>query len=198
MVWLILASGASVVGGLIVVFNWYSIYASRRYGRFVSPIPIAGAVCLVAGLCGFDMTRSYAWIGVIVDYGTMSLVFVGIPVIVIQAWEVSRLNLLHSFAADVAGRRYEIRLFRRAIATIKCEYEPPALCNDFGARCRSIGFVGRWHEQGDGFCIEGFAEDRVVWLRDVDGCYRTVESNYPSDAKYPYDKLDGLRFRKLK
>ncbi len=108
MVWLILASGASVVGGLIVVFNWYSIYASRRYGRLVSPIPIAGAVCLVAGLCGFDMTRSYAWIGVIVDYGTMSLVFVGIPVIVIQAWEVSRLNLLHSFAADVAGRRYEI------------------------------------------------------------------------------------------
>lgn len=193
----ILASIALILGGLIAVFNWHSIYASRRCGRFVSAVPLVGGALLVIGLLGFSRTRPYAWLGVIADYGTLSLLC-AIPLMIREAWQTSAVNLLHRFISEANGRHCDIRLFKRSRFTVKCEHEPPFPCNGHGALVQSYGFVGDWHEQEDGFRLESYAGDRALEIHRSGDNYITREMGYPSDTKYPYDKLDSLELTKIK
>ena len=90
----IMSAIALVLGGLLASFNWYSIYASRKSGRFVSAVPLIGAALLVVGFLGIPQTRPYAWLGIIIDYGTLALIMAS-PRLMREAWLVSSVNLLH-------------------------------------------------------------------------------------------------------
>ncbi len=143
-----------MLGGYIAAMNWYSICASHRSHRNVSPVPLFGALLLVLGLLGFEQTKPYAWVGVLADYGTLAL-FIALPMLAWESWTTSRFNLLHRFLSDAGGRRDDIRLFKRGRFTIKTEYDPPVPCNEHGALAVSQGRVGTWRRDGDSFCLEG-------------------------------------------
>ena len=188
---------ALVLGGLLASFNWYSIYASRKSGRFVSAVPLIGAALLVVGFLGIPQTRPYAWLGIIIDYGTLALIMAS-PRLMREAWLVSSVNLLHGLTGLNNGRRDDIRLFRKSIFTIRCVHEPGVPCNEYGALVQSYGFGGTWHEQEGVFVLEGYAERRVLEIRKAGDRFATTERNYPPDKKYPYDTLDGLELTMIK
>ena len=190
----ILPAIALMLGGLVAFFNWYSIYASRKSGRFVSTVPLIGSALLVLGFLGFRHTRPYAWLGIIIDYGTLSLMCAA-PMLIREAWQISSINLLHRFAGANSGRRDDIRLFRKSIFTLRCVYEPPVPCDEYGALVQSYGFRGKWHEREGVFRLEEYADGRVLEIRKAGARFVTTEQNYPPDKKYPYDKLDGLELR---
>ncbi len=186
-----------VLGSLIALSNWYSIYASRRTGRFVSAVPVLGATLLVIGLLGFPETRAYAWVGIIADYGTIILI-VAAPRMIWEAWATCSRNVVHRFVSDSNGRRDDIRLFERGWFTIRSEHNPPVPCNDHGAMIASSGFVGTWRKQSGGFVLDGYAENRVLQITKFDGHYETREQGYPEDRAFPVDRFDSLELIKLK
>ena len=193
----ILAAVAIALGALIALFNWYSIYASHKTGRHVSPAPLLGGLLLVLGLLGLRETRAYAWLGVVADYGTLVLI-IAVPTMIWEAWSTSSINLVHRFLSDADGRRDDIRLFKRGKFTINSEHNPPVPCNTHGALAVSRGFVGTWREESQGFVLEGYGENRVLRMHNAGGGYRTTEENYPEDREFPVDRLDSLELKKLK
>lgn len=192
----ILSAASLVLGSYIAVLNWYSLYASHKSNRNVSPVPIFGAFFLVLGSLGFQHTKPYAWVGILADYGTLTLIL-ATPKLVWDSWTTSRMNLLHRFLSDANGRRDDIRLFKRGKFTIKTEYDSPVSCNEQGAHAVSQGRVGTWREDGDSFCLEGYGEDRVTRIKKQDGGFVTEEENYRESNEFQYDRLGGLKLTQL-
>jgi hypothetical protein len=178
-------------GGLMSLLNWGTVVASWRSKRFVSAVPLIGAVPLGCGLALLPETRPFVWLALVADYGTLVLI-IALPRIAYEFWSTSRINLLHSFSTDAKGRRITIKLFRRQIAVISAEFDPPIPCNDYEARVQSFGLVGAWVPTESGFSINGYASDRQLVISKQNGVYATTELNYPNDKKYKYDCLDGL------
>ena len=194
---IIVSAVAITLGAFIALFNWYSIYASQRAGRYVSPTPLLGGLLLVLGLHGYLEIRIYAWLGILADYGTIILI-IALPAMIRDAWSTSFANLVHRFVSDSGYRHDDIRLFKRGKFTIRSEHEPPVPCNEHGALVVSSGFVGTWREESQGFILEGYGENRVLRIRNDDGQYRACEDNYPEDREFPVDRFDSLKLKKLK
>lgn len=200
MILKILAIIALLLGSWIVLLNWHSIYATRKSGRFVSPVPLLGTLLLALGLLAFHRTRSYAWIAVLADYATLALIY-SLPAIMRDEWQTSVFNLIHRFTCECNGRRDDIRLFKRSRFTIECRHEPPAPCDDKGdngVKVSQYGFVGNWHEQADGFRLEGYAGERALVIRRGNQGYTTEETGYPPDRRFPYDQLDDLELAEVR
>src|SRR5262249_47724538 len=142
-------------------------------------------------------TRPFVGLALLADYGTLALI-IALPGIAYAIWSTSRINLLHSFATNATDRAIAIRLFRRHIAVISAQFDPPIPCNDFDAHVQSFGLVGTWAPTDTGFSIGGYASDRQLLVAKDNGAYTTVELNYPNDKKYNYDYLGGLVVRKQK
>lgn len=191
------AIAAIVLGVLISVLNWYTLYSSHRRQQHVSPVPLLGGLLLVFGLLSFGEMRCFAWIGLLADYGTLVFLF-ALPVLLRELWQTSRFNLVHWFVSDQAGRHDDIRLFRSGRFIIRSNYNPPAPCNQAGALIQSVGLVGRWQTTSDGFRLEGYSGDRVLEIQLSNGLYVTEEKNYPADREPPYDKFDARLLTKLK
>jgi len=193
----ILATVSLTIGGYIVAFNWYSIYASHKKNRNVSPVPLIGAFFLVLGLFGFQETKPFAWAGILADYGTLTLIF-AIPMLAWESWTTSRINLMHRFLSDAHGRRDDIQLFKRGKFTIKTAYEPPVACNAHGALAISQGRVGTWKEDGDSYCLDGYGEDRITRITKQGDGFITEEKNYPNSNEFQHDRMGGLTLKRLK
>ena len=175
----VLAGLSLAFGGYIAGMNWYSIYASHKAGRNVSSIPLVGAWFIVLGLCGFQQTKPYAWAGILVDYGTLTLML-AIPSLARESWTISRIKLLHRFLSVSNGRRDDIRLFKRGKFTIKTEYNPPVPCNTHGALAVSQGRTGTWTTDRNAFCLSGYGEDRTMKILPKDGLFITWKENTQS------------------
>lgn len=190
----ILSITALLLGGFIALFNWYTLYAARTSGRNVSSVPLVGAVLLTAGLSGFPETRPYAWLGFIIDFGTLELLR-AIPRLIKEAWQTSSSNLVHRFTCEGNGRRTDIRLFKKGICIIKCVHEPAVPCNEQGALVQQYGLVGTWLEQEGVIRITGYAGERLLEIRHDGALYISTEHNYPLEKNYSYDKLDGMALK---
>jgi len=193
----IIAVISLVLGALIALFNWYSILASYRSGRHVSPVPILGGGLLFLGLFGAPETRAYAWGGIVSDYGTIFLI-VAIPAMIREAWSTCSVNLAHRFVSEFGGRHDDIRLFKQGKFTIRSEHNPPVTCNKYGALAKTLGFVGTWREESPGFVLEGYRESRILQILESNGNYATREQNYPGDLEFPVDRLDSMKLIKLR
>jgi hypothetical protein len=191
-------SGASLaLGGYIAAMNWYSIYASYRSHRNVSPVPLVGAFFLVLGLLGFPETKPYAWAGVLADYGTVALIL-AIPALVRDSWTTSRFNLLHRFLSDAKGRRDDIRLFKGGRFTIKTDFDPPIRSDEHGALAVSQGRVGTWRKDGECFCLEGYGENKLMRIKARGDRFIVEEEGYPGSNEFQYNHMGGLTLKQLK
>lgn len=181
-----------VIGGLISLLHWAYAIESWSYKRSFSVVPLLGALPLGIGLALLPETRPYAWLALVADYGTLVLPL-ALPVIAYEVWSTSRFNLVHCFRTRASGRAVVIKLFRRHIAVITAEFEPPVPYNDHDVlRVGSIGLVGRWSVTETGFAISGYGSNRQLLLSRENGAYTTVELNHPTENKYNYDNLGGL------
>src|SRR5262245_50700968 len=103
-----------VFGGLMCLLNWGTLVASLRSKRFVSAVPLVGALPLGAGLALLPASRPYAWLALVADYGTLVLI-ISLPRIAHEFWSTSRINLMHRFTTAGKDRSITIKLFRRQI-----------------------------------------------------------------------------------
>jgi hypothetical protein len=181
-----------VLGSFVSLINWCTFFASSRR-RYISPIPLIGATLLGCGMALLPETRPFAWLSLIVDYGTLAFLIV-LPSIAWECWATSWINLLHFFKTNDSGRQIEIKLFRRGIAVISARFDPPAPCSDVGGHVLSFDMVGKWTATPGGYCITEYAADRELFLVLANGLYRTTELHYPIEKKYYYDCLNDLTF----
>lgn len=182
-------------GALLCVLNWGTLIANWRYKRFVSAVPFVGALPLGWGMSLLPGTRPYAWLALVADYGTLVFI-IALPRILLEVWSTSRVNLLHCFTGNSAGRAIAIKLYRRNVAAISADFDPPFRCDDHGGLVLSFGMAGTWAATESGFLIKGYDSDRQLLLsQQSDGGFATMESNYPSGKEYSYDSLDRLLMR---
>ena len=183
------------VGGLLSLLNWGTLITSLRRRRAVSAIPLIGAVPLALGIGLLPEWRRFAWLAIPADYGTLILILM-LPRIAFDMWSTSGVNIVHRFTFNADGRLVVINLFRRGIAVIRVEFDPPAPCDDRGGLVVSFGLVGTWVVTDAGFAIAGYASDRQLDVRREDDRYVTVESNAPTGRNESYISLDKLVLQK--
>ena len=183
-----------VLGAVVSAINWFTLIATARSGRFVSAVPLIGAGLLGSGMSIVPQTRSYAWVALIADYGTLALLLV-LPRLVLEGLSVSRFNLLHSFQIDEDGRRIEIQLFRRNIAIIRGDFNPPVPCDDAGSLAVSFSWLAKWQPAEDGFSITDYGSGRELKLSQENGHFRTRELKYLGNSKHKHNCLDGLKLQ---
>lgn len=183
-------------GGLLSLMNWGTLIVSLRSKRFVSAIPLLGALSLGGGLALLPATRLFASLALIADYGTLILI-IAVPRIAYEAWSTSRINLLWCFTSTTKGRIIAVKFYRRHVAVISARFDPPIPCDDHGSRVASFGLAGKWSAAQTGFVIAGYGVDRQLVITKENGMYVTAELNYPKDREYKYDCLDGLIMQKL-
>ncbi|MFT5478671.1 MAG: hypothetical protein ACI8Y8_004039 [Planctomycetota bacterium] len=149
---------AILIGGLITLASGYSLFGFSRSGRRVAPFPLVGGgrggLLLCWGLLGFEGTRPYAWIALIVDYGTVAIVL-AVPVLILDAWSTSSANVVHHFVSGSNGRSDDFRLFKRGKITIRSQHDPPSPDNEHGALIVSRGFLGTWTTAPERYLLEG-------------------------------------------
>lgn len=186
-----------VLGSCVAALNWITLITTIRSGRFVSAVPLIGAALLGSGLTIVPQTRSYAWVALIADYGTLTLL-VALPRLGHECWSVSRFNLLHALHAHESGRHIQVKLFRRDIAIIRADFNPPVPCDDRGSFAVSFSWVAKWRIAGDGYSITDYGSGRELVVSAENGRFKTRELNYPSDTKYKHDCLDALELQSQK
>lgn len=192
----ILAAIALVIGGLLIISNGYSIYASRKSGRYVSPVPLIAALFLGVGLFGFEQTRPYAWVGIVIDYGTIILIF-AIPKLLWESWMLSSFNLVHRFSSETDERRDDIKLFKRRKFTINTKYDPPVPSDEHGTLAVSKGRTGTWRQEGEVYLLEGYEKDYVLKILKDHDQFKSEEENYPKNREFQYDRLGNLKLKQL-
>jgi hypothetical protein len=131
------------LGGLVAFANWLSVYWSYHTKRFHSAVPLLGAALLGAGMFGLPATRPYCWIALIVDYGTLAMLF-ALPRLVQEIWATSRFNLLGEYLGQTGRKNVSLRLFRHGIFTIRLELNRPS------GECGIVGrgTIGTWQRDG--------------------------------------------------
>ena len=175
------------------MLNWASLIQSAITKRFISPVPLIGALFLGLGLYYFENSRPYAVLSIIVDYGTLALIL-SLPCLTREFWKTSRFNLIRTYVANSQNAKYELGLYRKGVFVINVKFEPPLTANEHGAKVSELGFQGKWEEGKDVIECREYADDRVLKLIDKGDIYLAEESNYPQDRKYRHDHLNGIRF----
>ena len=188
------AIGLIIVGAIFSLFNWSSLVASTK-DRFVSPVPFAGALPLTIGLLLLPETRPWWWIAALADYGTLILLL-SLPWLAREFWSTSRFQLIEEFRSQEENRSVRLKLFRRAIAVISIEFDPPEPHGD-GALVQSIGLQGKWRSVESGYRISEYGEERELIIRPSGDA--ELESSEIHDSKVPkIYSLDRLSFRRSK
>lgn len=179
------------IGGWVSLANWLSPVLSVRGKRNVSAIPVVGAVLLGLGLWLLPATRSFAWIALFADYGTLILI-VSAPWIAKEMWLSYNTKLVHSFSAEVGGRLVTIKLYEREIAHIRFVFDPVVPRGVHGGGTSQLGLVGKWSEVETGIAITDFGGGRrVLLVAEGQGVVRADEHGHQGDAG-TNDTLDGV------
>jgi hypothetical protein len=190
---LLIAIALIVLGALLSLANWYTLFAYLWSGRHSSVVPLFGAMLLGSGVAMIPETRPFAWLAVVADYGTLILI-ISLPRLAYAFWSTSIFNQITVFRTDDAERRIEIKLFRRGIAIIQMLFHQP-LPNGAGGIAVGLSWMGTWTPVDGGYSVMGYAPDRELLVSPQNGVYRTRESGYPAEKKETHDSLDGLTLR---
>ena len=186
----ILAAIVAAFGLLLAAFNWGTL-VPRRDNRNVSPAPLAGGILLASGFLGFDATRPYWWLAILIDYGTFALLLAS-PMIIGEMWAHSDRNALHIFDSTIDDRTVTIRLFKNGDSVINISFDPPRPHGAYGDLAVSAGFVGKWRACGGHFEVNEYASGRKLRIsRNAEKRYRLSE-NYPDGDDPSIYALDGI------
>lgn len=183
------------IGVALSLLNWACLLGSWRSKRHISPAFPAPSVLTAMGLALLVETRSYWWVGLLTDYTFFGLLIAG-PSLIAGAWRTSSFTRIQALHAQDAPRRFELSLHHGGHFLLRATFDPPIPCGSHGACTTSFGAVGRWQEVLDGrLRLWGYREERILTLERRDTDFISHEEHYPESTEYPYDSLDGLRFR---
>jgi hypothetical protein len=153
-----LGAGLVGLGGVVALLNWLSLYQTWRSGRLCSAIPLIGGLFLAGGLLLLPATRPFAWLAVILDYGTI-VFFLGLPGFVGEVWSTSRFNLRAEYVGRRGNKTVWLRLFRGGVFTLEQQF----------ARARGecglmrAGTIGTWRREEDRLVLSLNGGDSAIF-----------------------------------
>ena len=181
-------------GAAVSLLNWAGLFAAWRRQRRASPVFPGPSVFTALGLALLEATRPYWWMGLLSDYTIFRLLLVA-PAAIAAAWRTSSFPRIALLQAEDAARRFELSLHRGGHFLLRARFEPAVPCDRQGACITWFGAVGRWQDALDGrLRLWGYRQGRILTLQRTDTDFMSQEEHYPG-REFPFDSLDGLRFR---
>lgn len=153
-----LAGGLLGLGGLLALLNWLSVYQTWHSGRFCSAIPLIGGLFLAGGLLLLPATRPFAWLAVILDYGTL-VFFLALPGLVREVWRTSRFNLREEYVGQRENRTVWLRLYAREVFTLEQQFSRTS--GEYGLR--RVSTIGTWKREAGHLVLSLDGGDSAVF-----------------------------------
>jgi hypothetical protein len=186
------------VGLSLSILNWACLFGAWRRRQRVSPVFPAPSVFTCLGLAWLEETRPYWWAGGLTDYTIFGMLMAA-PAMIAAAWRTSSFTRIHLLQAEDAARRIELSLHRGGHFQLRATFAPGVPCDGQGACITWFGAKGRWQHALDGrLRLWGYRQERILTLRRTETDFMAEEEHYPEFREYPFDSLDGLRFRPLR
>jgi hypothetical protein len=185
------------LGVVLSLLNWACLIASWRSKQRMSPVFPAPSVFTALGLALLEETRPYWWLGLLTDYTVFGLLMTAPPMIA-AAWRTSSFTRIKLLEAEDAPRRFELSLHRGGHFVLRARFEPAVPCDSHGGHINWFGAVGRWQDVLDGRVrLWGYRHERTLTLERTNTDFMSHEEHYPESREFPFDSLDGLRFRSV-
>jgi hypothetical protein len=183
-----IAAALIVLGSLVCLANGWTALQRHRTGRFRSTVPLVGAALLGTGLFFVPVTHPFCWVALVLDYGTVELLL-ALPKVFGEFWGTSRFNLVAEYYGQAGGKTVRLRLFRRAVFTLRLRIQrPPGECGLMDA-----GTIGTWQRDGARLTLRadgGEAIFEVLGTAPAESLRQTV--GFPAWANSPDRSLDGM------
>lgn len=106
----IIATTLIVLGGLLCFANWMSVLQSILTKKFHSAVPFFGAGLLGSGMLLLPATRHWAWLAILLDYGTLAFI-IALPHLIRESWNTSQFNLLHDYSGKIENKSVRLCYF---------------------------------------------------------------------------------------
>jgi hypothetical protein len=179
-----------VLGGLLFLANWICFIQSYRTKRFHSSIPLFGAGMLGGGMLLLPVTRSFAWLAIPLDYGTLAFVIAS-PRMVREMWSTSRLNLVHEYSGGIENRSARLRFFRRGVFTMRFTIERPV--GQSGLVRTGTG--GTWSFENEKLKLQTHGRESAIFkiFKTSDSEFIQMESGFPNFEQHQETSFAGMK-----
>lgn len=172
----ILGTVFTTLGAVFILINARAFFSTHVLKQFVSSVPLLGALFGTMGLLQLPQTRKWAWIPILLDYGTIRLLL-SVPKIAKELWDTSRFNLVKELVSKEEKRTVTLRLYKSGAFVI--EYAFKLDPDEQGLLGKSD--LGIWR-QGEGIISLTLGSDRIelvqwgpVWKAEDE--FSTYEAN---------------------
>lgn len=136
--------GLLVLGGLVSLLNWLTLCFTWRTGQFRSAVPLVGALFLGAGMLLVPAVRPFAWLALLLDYGTLAFLY-ALPRLIKEFWNTSSFRILQTYTGQSHSKTVEIRLYRAGVCTLRQTF----LRKKGETGLLQSGNIGTWLREGD-------------------------------------------------
>ena len=147
------------------VYNWAIVLrwtVTRK--RQPSFVPFAGLVGALAVFLSLPAWRRYAWVPLLLDPSCVLFLVYGGPMLAIEAWKHSRMNLISRYVAVIGGRRkVTLSLYKKDFVLEQDIHRSPG---ELGIT--HIGVLGAWQETPEGIALTVY-EGRILLRKDGSG-----------------------------
>jgi hypothetical protein len=192
----LIAKGLICVGILFSLLNWLCLFGSLCKRRFVSPAFPAPSLLTTLGLALMESTRSYCWLGLFTDY-TLFAMMAAATRLIAEVWHTSSFTRQALLAAVDGPRHFMLSLHRGGYFLLRGTFDAGVPCGVKGGCISSFNVAGRWEKISDGrLRLGSYYGERALTLVPEGTGYAASEANYPTDRRFLYDRLDGLRFHR--
>jgi hypothetical protein len=129
-----------------------------------SMIPLIGGLSGFLGCLAIPSLRPFAVVPLLLDLGTASFLFFGLPVVVWEGWRTCRCNLLQEYVGFGERKKVRLRLFRQNIFVLEQKFERKK--GEYGMVACST--IGKW---------SGADGDLHLIMGEEEAVYRTVHEH---------------------
>jgi hypothetical protein len=127
------------LGAVVALANWATLFRKQR-DQHVSTVPLVGALLLFTGARQIPALRPYAWLAVLVDYGTLLFILS----LVLSVRGQSSLQMLEEYVAKAENKKVILRLFSKDLFDLRQEFKRG---HSWQGR-REYQGVGTWQREG--------------------------------------------------
>jgi len=186
----IIATTLIVLGGLLCFANWMSVLQSILTKKFHSAVPFFGAGLLGSGMLLLPATRHWAWLAILLDYGTLAFI-IALPHLIRESWNTSQFNLLHDYSGKIENKSVRLCLFRRGIFTIRITIQRPVGQSGL----TGTGTIGTWSITDEKLKLEIHGGDFALFnvSKMSDSEFLQQENRFPRFEKDRETSLAGIK-----
>ncbi|MFN3168447.1 MAG: hypothetical protein ACE37H_15415 [Phycisphaeraceae bacterium] len=181
------------IGTLYIVLIWLEFILAIRAKKNTSLVPPIGGVLLCIGLFLVGFPYYWAWVGLLVDPGTLLLL--ALPGLMMELWSSSNYCRVKCFESTDEGRRITVSLYKNSTASILFEYNATNSSGDeTSPTCVSLRLAGSWTQEGEDFQLNSFPGRRFLKLVPNGECFIAIEVGDNSES-LPKTHLNTLCFK---